>query len=409
MLGLGRSFLGAAAAGALATRRCARNRQRYRGQTLARHARHQQRVKEDSARVVSEEFPRVAVITGGTSRFGGEIARGLSRSGEYDKIIVIGRNCDRGNMLVSDLNSSELQAEFLEADLANLDEVKLVCAALRGINLKCLICAAGVTALGTRRQTPDGNEYHLGLNFLSRFLMVNTLVDDMAQAGTEANPARVILVGSDRHWGPPFLGFSGLGGSVPLAHGHLEDLQLDRPGAYDPWVAFGQAALCNVMFSYELQRRLRRCGIRSVAVSCVNPGPMATAWDLYKNEENRMRASEIPEWMREAMRYFTRVVESPEAAATAPVFLATTAAGSLPAKYEIGTSGGYWERCEPAPSKYPLPWSWGTSYDEETWSQLWEHSQALIESGAPSSAVAETSSLAEPATAAVRIGVPVLA
>lgn len=396
----------------MAARRLARGNRRVRREAvimryLGIHRR--ERVAAASEGVVATGAPRVAVITGGTSRFGGEIARGLARSGEYDKVIVVGRNRDHGDALVSDLQSMGVQAEFLEADLASLAEVATVCTALKGINLRCLICAAGVTALGTRKETPDGNEYHLGLNFLSRFLMVNTLVDEMAQAGTEANPARVLLVGSDRHWGAPLLGFSGLGGSLPLAQGHLEDLQLDQPGAYDPWGAFGQAALCNVLFSYELQRRLRQSGVRSVAVSCFNPGPMTTAWGLYQHEENRMRASEIPEWMRKTMSYFTRLIDSPEAAAATPVFLATTAAGALPCKYQTGTAAGYWERCEPVPSKYPLPWSWGTSYDATTWARLWDHSLALTESGAAPGTIAAASPPTVPAPPLVQVGVPVFA
>ena len=68
----------------------------------------------------------------------------------------------------------------------------------------------------------------------------------------------------------------------------MQDLQLESPGAYRPWKAFGQAALCNVMFAYELERRLEAT---DVAVCCFDPGPMTTAWPLYRQEENRWRSS----------------------------------------------------------------------------------------------------------------------
>lgn len=233
------------------------------------------------------------------------------------------------------------------------------------------------TAVLKRQETPEGYEYHFGLNFLSRFLMVSELLEQLVASGTSADPARVLLVGSARHWGTPVLGFAGLGAPLPLALGLLEDLQLKLPGAYDAWKAFGQAALCNVLFAYELQRRLRLRGVRTVAATCFDPGPMTTAWELYSREENRMLAVGLPGWARGPLAYFTRLVEAPEEAAAAPVCLATTLDGTLPCREPRVGNLGYWERGSPAPSKYPLPWSWGTSYDEGVWAQLWELSVVL--------------------------------
>lgn len=320
---------------------------------------------------------RLAVITGGTSMLGAAIAHGLARSGKFDRLVIVARDKQKAEALVAELEAAGTAAECLMADLASLAEVGQVCAKLRGRGLlRCLVCAAGATALPSRRETPEGHEYHLGLNFLSRFLMVRALLPDLLVGGSQEDPARVLLVGSRRHWGQPVLGFGGLGWSLPLALGQLDDLDFAQPGAYDPWRAFGQAALCNVLFAYELQRRLRCSAgraVSTVAVSCVDPGPMTTAWRLYEREENRMLASEVPGWARDAMAYFTRLVVTPQMAAEVFVRLATTPLGGLPCRARLaGLSGGYWEGGDVAPSKYPVPWSPGTSYDEFVWSQLWE-------------------------------------
>merc|ERR1719362_1280643 len=267
---------------------------------------------------------RVAVITGGTSRFGAAIARGLAETNKYGRIIIIGRDGRRGSAVVRELQDLSVHAEFMKADLSCLNEVRGLCTELHGLRLHCLVCAAGATALSQRRETCDGHEYHFGLNFLSRFLMVNALLEDLSAAGTLADPARVLLVGSDRHWGAPLLGFSSLGSSLPLALGHLEDMQFQEPGAYGAWEAFGQAALCNVMFAYELQQRLSSRDSPKVAVSCVDPGPLETAWKLYSTEENRLLASGIPHGLKGPFSFFTRLVEKPEVAAEAAVLLAST-------------------------------------------------------------------------------------
>lgn len=311
----------------------------------------------------------MALVTGGTSRLGAATAKGLAASGRYDKIIIVGRSARRAEAILAELRSTGVAAEFLSCDLASLEEVRALCSAIRGVCLRSLVCLAGVTALQTREETPDGHEYHFGLNFLSRFSLVNALIEELASAGTAVDPSRIILVSSNRHWGLPLLGFSGFGGSLPLAMGSVDDLDLREPDAYAPWKAFGQAALCNVLFAKELQRRLKDRGLRTIAVSCFDPGPMATAWDLYRKEENRMLSSQIPDYIKEFVRYFTRIVERPEDVAATPVHLATSQPAQRPG--QAPQPCGYWERGVPESSKYPLPWSWGTSEDRAVWAQLW--------------------------------------
>jgi hypothetical protein len=206
---------------------------------------------------------------------------------------------------------------------------------------------------------------------------------EVSFAGTVGDPARVLLVGSDRHWGPPVLGFSPLGASLPLALGNLTDLQFKSPGSYGAWKAFGQAALCNVLFSYELQKRLRVNDVRTVSVTCFDPGPMSSAWHKYRKEENRLLIqNDMPRGLKRFYSYFTRLIEQPEVAAEAPILLATSSLGAVPCSTQrLGGVGYscYFVRESPVPSKYPVPWSQGTSYDEDVWGQLWQYAEALTE------------------------------
>jgi len=319
------------------------------------------------ARHVSTE-PRRAVISGGTSRFGRAIAQGLAESKRYQELILIGRNRRSASEALKSLEEQGVKGTFIEADLSALSEVQEVATSLQTFGpLHCLICAAGATALPLRRETVDGFEYQFGLNFLSRFALVNAVKDCLAASDTD--PARILLTGSDRHWGEPFLGFSTLGGPVPLALGDLEDLQLEKPGAYTPWKAFGQAALCNVMFAYELQRRFLEEG-SGISVACFDPGPMSTAWSSYRDEENRMLAASVASPLHDFFSYFTRLVYEPEEAANLPIKLATLSTG-------IGTLG-YWQDGGPSSSKVPLPWSPGTSYDQTVWKRLWVYADGMI-------------------------------
>ncbi|CAJ1423542.1 unnamed protein product [Effrenium voratum] len=319
--------------------------------------------------------PKVAIVTGATGRLGAAVAKGLAE--HFTRIILVGRDERRGNAVVAELADAGVEADFQAVDLADQSKVHRFCSALGDQPIHSLVLLAGVTAEPTREETPDGLELHLGLNYLSRFHMVTQLLENLKRGGSADEPARVLLCGSSRHRGEPLLGFAGLGAPLPLGLGAFEDLQLAEPGAYRPWKAFGQAALCNVMFAYELQKRLR-AEDAAVAVSCFDPGAMTTAWDLYRQEENRWRATGMSSWEKEVMSYFTRLVEEPEAAAAIAVKLATGAEGAMPCRKPQVGFPNYWEQGQPALSKFPVPWNWSNSYDEGSWVKLWEVSQELL-------------------------------
>jgi len=325
---------------------------------------------------------RTCIITGGTSRLGSAIAMGVARSGRFQRILILGRDHERGQAVVKELREVGVQANFEAVDLSDQAQVGRFCDALGDQAIHSLVLAAGVTALEAREETCDGYEMHFGLNYLSRFNMVSRLMENLKKGGTREDPCKILLCGSSRHRGEPQLGFSTLGAALPMALGDMKDLQMQADGAYRPWKAFGQAALCNVMFAYELQRRLPVDG--GLAVSCFDPGPMTTAWNLYRQEENRWLSAGMSSFEKEIFTYFTRLVQAPEEAAASIITLVTSSSlpGRQPNTPQVGFAN-YWENGMPALSKFPLPWNWGNSYDEAVWEQLWKLSSHLLKKDDP--------------------------
>jgi NAD(P)-dependent dehydrogenase (short-subunit alcohol dehydrogenase family) len=114
-----------------------------------------------------------------------------------------------------------------------------------------LINNAG-TIVGDRRLTVDGYEYTFALDHLSPFLLTDLLLGKLKATA----PSRVITVSSAAH----FYGTM-----------HFDDLMLKK--GYRPFKAYGQAKLANVLFTYELAKRLDGSGITA---NCLHPGTVRT-------------------------------------------------------------------------------------------------------------------------------------
>jgi NAD(P)-dependent dehydrogenase (short-subunit alcohol dehydrogenase family) len=102
--------------------------------------------------------------------------------------------------------------------------------------------------------TKDGLEATFEVDYLSHFLLTNLLLETMK---TNA-PSRIINVSSDAHTG---------------GHIDFEDLQEEK--SYSAMRSYSQSKLAQVLFTYELARRLQGTG---VTANCVHPGVVATNW-----------------------------------------------------------------------------------------------------------------------------------
>lgn len=196
---------------------------------------------------------RVCVLTGATRGIGRATAAGLTGLGA--SLVLICRRREDGEALAGELAVSQKAppAEVVTADLSSQRSIREAAETVHGRypRIHVLINNAGV--IPRRRETTvDGLEMQFAVNHLAYFLLANLLLDRLV-AGA---PARVVSVSSGAHQG----------GTLDFG-----DLQSER--RYDPVRVYGRTKLANVLFTYELARRLRGTGVTS---NCLHPGVIAT-------------------------------------------------------------------------------------------------------------------------------------
>ena len=212
-----------------------------------------------AARWTAEQIPdqtgRVAVVTGANSGIGLEAARELARRGA--SVVLACRNADKGGeakrKIVDAVPSAAVAVEAL--DLGSLASVRAFAERFAASHerLDLLINNAGVMA-PPRQVTSDGFELQFGTNHLGHFALTGLLIGMM----DGRDDARVVIVSSGAH----------RTGRIAF-----DDLQGEQ--SYGRWRAYGQSKLANLLFMYELDRRLRArsSSIRTVAA---HPGYAAT-------------------------------------------------------------------------------------------------------------------------------------
>jgi NAD(P)-dependent dehydrogenase (short-subunit alcohol dehydrogenase family) len=198
---------------------------------------------------------RTAVVTGANSGIGFEAASMLAARGA--RVILACRDPHRGKEAVERLLARvpRADAELQPLDLASLSSVRSfadgLCARLDGLDL--LVNNAGIMAI-PRRETADGFEMQIGTNHLGHFALTARLWPLLrARAG-----ARVVNVSSMAHR-MGRIAFDDL-------HGRL---------SYQRWRSYGQSKLANLLFTFELDRRVRTAKIAVGAVAA-HPGYSAT-------------------------------------------------------------------------------------------------------------------------------------
>lgn len=196
---------------------------------------------------------KVCLVTGANSGVGRETALGLARRGAT--VVMVCRDPVRGAAAQQAIQAESGNAaiDLLAADLATQGAVRALAAAVlqRYPRLDVLINNAGAL-YPTRRETADGIEMTLAVNYLAPFLLTNLLRDRLVASA----PARIVNVSSAAHE---------MGGF------RLNDLQSRR--RYGPMRAYGQAKYAVVLFTYALARRLAGTG---VTANCLHPGFVAT-------------------------------------------------------------------------------------------------------------------------------------
>lgn len=202
---------------------------------------------------VPDQSGRVAIVTGANSGLGFDTASVLADKGAH--VVLAVRNLDKGNEAADRIRSKSPNGvvSLQELDLTSLDSVRKAADELRAAHprIDLLINNAGVMYVPTRETTKDGFEMQFGTNHLGHFALTGLLLDNI----TPVDGSRVVTVSSVGH--------------RLMARIHFDDPQLERK--YNRVEAYGQSKLANLLFTYELQRRLAHKGAPTVALAA-HPG-----------------------------------------------------------------------------------------------------------------------------------------
>lgn len=278
--------------------------------------------------MAAEMTDRVCVITGASRGIGKASAEALASLGA-SLVLVCRRQAD-GDKVAREISHPAVpEPQVVAADLASQSEIRRAAALIgdRHPQIHVLINNAGVF---TRRRelTADGLEQQFAVNHLAYFLLTNLLLDRLK----EAVPSRIINVSSGAHGG---------------SHLDFADLQGER--GYDGNQAYSRSKLANILFTYELARRLMGSG---VTANCLHPGVIATR--LLADYMGATVAGSAP------ARTFGA---KPEKGAETIVYLASSP--------EVdGLTGKYFVNKRPVTSSRE-------SYDEAAARRLWEVSERL--------------------------------
>jgi retinol dehydrogenase-14 len=266
---------------------------------------------------------KVCLITGATSGIGRATALGLASMGA--SVVMIGRDRARGEAALAEIKegSANASADLMLADLSSQEEVRRLADEFKEAypRLDVLVNNAGVIR-SKRVRTADGIEMTFAVNHLAHFLLTDLLLDVLETSA----PSRIVNVASADH-----------------SNGTIDFDDLQGENGYKGAKAYSQSKLANVLFTYELARRLEGTG---VSANCLHPGVVGT--NLGSG------VSGVFGFMVRALR---PLMKSPEKGAETSVFLAT----SLEVE---GLSGGYFVKKAEARSS-------DVSYDERIARRLW--------------------------------------
>ena len=283
---------------------------------------------------VPDQRGRVAVVTGANTGLGFETAKVLAEHGAT--VVLAVRDLQKGKQAAAGI-AGDVTVQAM--DLTSLDSIRSAAESIRAAHprIDLLINNAGVMYT-PKRTTADGFELQFGTNHLGHFALTGLLLDRLLPVPG----SRVVTVSSTGH-------------RIRAAI-HFDDLQWER--SYNRVAAYGQAKLANLMFTYELQRRLELLGT-TVAVAA-HPGISNT--ELMRNTPAALRVPVT--WL-------------------APFFTQTPAMGALPtlrAATDPNVTGGqyYGPGNRNQTRGFPKPvTSSPASHDQAIQQRLWTISEEL--------------------------------
>lgn len=273
---------------------------------------------------------KIVVITGASAGIGFATAIGLARHGAT--IAIICRNTERGSAALKAISEvAAASPRLFIADLSSQASIRELAASLHEQLPRIDVLVNNVGAAFAKREyTVDGIERTLAINHLAPFLLTNLILDLIPQA----SGGRIVNL------------TAGIPG-ILLSPDFMENLQGER--TYSQFSAYRMSKVGNMLFTYELARRLHGTGI---TVNCVHPGPVATQFT--------QKAGGTLSVMSRILR---PIMKSPEVGARTPIYLAM-------APEVAGITGGYFVNCKQKRTA-------GFTYDRAIAGKHWEISERL--------------------------------
>ena len=274
---------------------------------------------------------QTVLVTGGTGGIGRATAAGLAAMGA--RVGITGRDVARTRAAAADIAaaSGNPAVDPFSADMSSQAEVRRLAGEVLAAypQLDVLVNNAG-GFWATRHVTADGLEHTFAVNHLAPFLLTGLLLDRL----TASAPARIVTVSSGAH-----------------ATGKINFGDLQGEHRYSGQQAYSQSKLANVLFTYELARRLDGTG---VTTTVLHPGVVRTGFSA--EDPSPMLKTFLP-----LIRLF---LKTPEKGAATSIYLASSS--------EVeGVTGRYFAGCKPKASSR-------SSYDTAAAARLWQVSLDLV-------------------------------
>jgi NAD(P)-dependent dehydrogenase (short-subunit alcohol dehydrogenase family) len=272
---------------------------------------------------------KICLVTGATGGIGLVTARALAQMGAH--VVVAGRSEQKCEAAVAHIRAETGSdaVEYLLADLSVQAQVRALAGEFlrRHARLDVLVNNAGVYN-AKRQESDDGFELTWAVNHLGYFLLTHLLLDALKSSA----PSRIVNVASGAH-----------------VRGALDFDDLQWQQGYSGFPVYAQSKLANILFTYELARRLDGTG---VTANALHPGFVASGFGKNNGFVYRM-----------AMPITALFALSPEEGAQTSIYLASSP--------EVeGVTGQYFYKCQPFRSSR-------ATYDEAAARRLWEVSAAM--------------------------------
>jgi NAD(P)-dependent dehydrogenase (short-subunit alcohol dehydrogenase family) len=274
---------------------------------------------------------KTVLVTGGSSGIGKATAAGLAELGA--RVGITGRDPARTRAAAADIAgaSGNPAVDAFATDMSSQLQVRRLARDVLAAYPRLDVLVNNVGGFwGTRRTTADGLEHTFAVNHLAGFLLTDLLLDRLKSSA----PARIVTVSSGAH---------------AMGTMNFDDLQGER--GYSGQHAYNQSKLANVLFTYELARRLDGSG---VTATVLHPGVVRTGF-----------AAEDPSPMWKVVLPLIRpFLKSPAKGATTSIYLASS-------PQVEGVTGKYFANCKPKPSSR-------SSHDTAAATRLWQISVDLV-------------------------------